>query len=80
MRARGVNVTLLLMPFHPGVFRCPGLTVPATVEAERAIREISAKLAIPVVGSYRPEVFRLQAADFYDFMHVRTESLGKIFR
>jgi hypothetical protein len=80
MRAKGINVTLVLMPYHPGVFRCSGLTVPATEKTERAVKEISANLNIPVIGSYDPNKFRLKAADFYDFMHVRMESLDKVIR
>jgi len=80
IQQQNIQVTFVLMPFHPGVFRCHGLTVPAVEKTEQTVTELAAKLNAPIIGSYNPTRFELLPADFYDFMHVAAGSLHKIVR
>jgi hypothetical protein len=80
LRTAGVDVSLILMPYHPGLFRCAGHTVPALHTVEKTSRAIAAKLSLQVLGGYEPTQFGLDARDFLDPDHVMPESIHRVLR
>lgn len=78
---RGVEVTLVMTPFHPTYWQM--LTTnpdySGVAAAEQALREMAGRLGIPVYGSYDPAVCGCEGADFYDGLHIRRESIGRYF-
>lgn len=80
LNKRGVSVGLILMPYHPGVFRCSGYTVAALREIEQAVRDLAASQSIPVYGSYQPTAFGLKFRDFLDDQHVSPENVARVLK
>lgn len=76
--SKGKRVALLLMPYHPGVYKCGNQTPPALHATEETARRLGGRLGIPVWGGYDPRRHGMNGEDFYDFMHVDANSLRKI--
>lgn len=78
---RGVNVTLVLTPFHPIYWQKlttdPDYT--AVAAAEQALRAMAARCGVTVYGSYDPALCGCTNADFYDGLHIRRESIARYF-
>ena len=81
LRAQGIQVDLLLVPFHPVVFaefaRRP---LNPLVDAAARAREIARHTGASVVGDYDPNPASATAADFFDESHMRPEALVRLFR
>jgi hypothetical protein len=76
-----VTVIFFLPPYHPKTYallnesgKYPGITA-----AEHYFAALGAAKKIKVLGSYDPAKCSMDETDFYDGMHVKNESLGKIF-
>jgi len=79
LQRQGVEVTLLLMPYHPKVLRCAKPEICTWLSAAEAVsRELGARMGIPVIGGYDPGPLGLAHEDFYDYMHVAAEGLPKM--
>jgi hypothetical protein len=80
LRASGVEVELYLPPYHPityaAMMKLP--LGPLLREVEATVRDMAAQRHLRVQGSYDPQVAGCAAADFYDAMHVRGETVAKI--
>lgn len=79
LRESGIRLVFQLTPYHPGVYKCTtGHTVAALKAAEEATRQLSVQLDAPVWGAYDPKFHGMTGQDFFDLMHVDTDSLWKL--
>lgn len=79
--SRGVQVTLLLTPFHP-IYWDKLRTDPdytGVMEAEKALRAMAQRCGVEVYGSYDPAAANCTNEDFYDGLHIRRESIANYF-
>lgn len=78
---QGVEVELVLTPFHP-IYWQMLTTNPdyaGVAQAEKALRAMAARQDIPVYGSYDPAAANCDNTDFYDGLHIRRESVNHYF-
>lgn len=84
VRGKGVNVIVLLSPYHPIDYDYMSETKPehyaSFLATEPAVRRIAAACGVPVYGSYNPYAIPgVTNADFYDALHCRGECIAKFF-
>jgi hypothetical protein len=81
-RADGVDVTLLMAPYHPVVYDAliKDERYAMVAKAEELVRRVGVAAGVRVCGSYDPALVGLGPADFYDGMHARPEALGRMLR
>ncbi len=76
---RGVDVSILLMPYHPTVYAGPpDGPLAHIIGAERQLRELGATLGIPVVGSYDPARVGCTKAQFHDDIHPAAACMNQL--
>jgi hypothetical protein len=79
VKSQGVQPVLLMTPYHQNVWLLDASpNVKAMIPTEKIIREIGLDLAVPVVGSYRPDVVNCASDAFYDFMHPTASCIAKM--
>lgn len=85
LKNRHVQISLLLLPFHPIVYK--QLAEPSKqvglvdiVALENYYRNLAKRFGLEIKGSYDPEVCGFGDRDFYDGYHVREEALKQIFK
>ena len=79
VKSQGVQPVLLMTPYHQNVWLLDASpNVKAMIPTEKIVREIGLDLAVPVVGSYRPDVVNCASDAFYDFMHPTASCLAKM--
>ena len=78
LRAEGVEVTLLLVPFHPVAYA--GVSAQWLIPAEGRYRALARRLGVPIVGSYDPRVTGTTADDLSDEGHMKPASLARVVR
>ncbi len=78
---RGVNVTLVLTPFHPIYWDMLSVNpdYSGVQQAEQAMRNLAAQQGVLLVGSYNPTDANVSNEDFYDGLHIRRESICKYY-
>lgn len=76
---QGIDVNLILTPYHPNVFRA-GETKPVRhmTEVERLMRHYAKSKKIAIYGSYFSNKVGCKASEFFDYMHPTTECLDRI--
>lgn len=81
LRHRGIDVTLVLAPYHPKVFECRnGAVCAALAQAEATARGLAERIGgVDVLGGYDPRPYGLSNGDFYDDMHLTEAGLEKVF-
>ena len=80
LRGQGLQVDLLLVPFHPAVFaEFARRSRNPLVDAAARAREIARRTGAHVVGDYDPSTASATAADFFDESHMRPEALARLF-
>jgi hypothetical protein len=74
MRSDGVQVELVLLPYHPTVYQSLRTSdhYVGLEKVEGTIKSIAAAMSLTVAGSYSPAALGLGPADFYDAMHPRS--------
>ncbi|HEY8963387.1 MAG TPA: hypothetical protein VIN59_02865 [Alphaproteobacteria bacterium] len=76
---RGIDITFLIMPYHPKVLECGSKDVcDAFMAVETYARKVAGEKGINVIGGYDPAPMKLKPDDFYDVMHVNGSRLHKI--
>ena len=81
LRASGVEVSFLLVPYHPRAFLAFERRADRPlVWTEERYRALAQRSGARVVGSYDPEKVGMQASDFFDESHLRPEALVRLFR
>jgi hypothetical protein len=80
MRADGSDVRIIMMPYHPLVYRTLARTnrFVRIGEIERVVRTLALETGVSVSGSYSPAAVGLGPADFLDGMHPRDEPSAAI--
>lgn len=79
VKSQGVQPVLLMTPYHQNVWLLDASpNVIAMIPTEKIVREIGLDLAVPVVGSYRPDAVNCAPNEFYDFMHPIASCLAKM--
>lgn len=77
-RKRGIEISFILMPYHPKVFQCERKWVcQAIINAEAQARAIAGRHGVEVIGSYDPAHMMVGREDYLDDIHV---SGGSILR
>lgn len=79
LKSRGVDVKLVLTPYHPDTFAIINDKNMGHLEAEAKFNDISKKLNIQIVGSYDPEKAGCERNEFFDGMHPRASCVEKFF-
>ncbi|MDO5601171.1 MAG: SGNH/GDSL hydrolase family protein [Oscillospiraceae bacterium] len=82
IKAQGVQITFVLTPYHPTTYEIAlrdWERFPAFFEMEDYYRALAKKEGITLYGSFDPDVSGCKSADFYDGLHIKRESLYKIF-
>ncbi len=75
---RGVEVTLVLVPYHPETYSKIKDEELGHVEAEARFRALGKELNVSVLGSYDPEQVGCPESAFYDGMHPRRSCIAKL--
>lgn len=75
----GVNITLVLSPYHPDLFKMMKLDKPIFLDIENWFKKFGKKNNINVIGSYNPATINCQKEEFYDGMHPKISCMKKLF-
>jgi hypothetical protein len=79
LETRGLEVTLLLTPYHPEVMNCRNPRVCKTLKrVEAQVREIALRLKVKLIGSFDPRPFGLSWQDFIDDIHPGLSGVTKL--
>lgn len=78
---RKTDIRFILVPYHPFVYNVikEDPKYSNILVAEQIIRKIALKKNITIYGSYDPDRLNMKESEFYDGMHIKKESFGKIF-
>lgn len=80
LEAMDIRPVLVLAPYHPLVWGCPGDTPKALLTVEAFTRKLAGDNGWTVIGSYDAKALGLTGADFDDVMHMAKESLRHLER
>jgi hypothetical protein len=79
LKARGIQVALVLNPYHPQVWQCASpITCEALPIVEAAVRDLAQRVGLRVIGSYDPKVFGFAETDFRDDAHLSKDELRRV--
>jgi hypothetical protein len=82
VRSGGTAVLIYLSPFHPaylaGIAGHRAGDLVLLDEVESVLRRTAEELAIPVVGSYRPDRAPCRPDEFYDSIHIHPSCIARI--
>lgn len=78
IKSKGIEVDIILVPFHPIVFSSNDWIVEKIILADLETRKISKKLDLKVHGSFFPGDLKCTKYDFYDDSHPRSTCIKKI--
>ena len=81
MQADGVEVVLMLAPFHPDYYAYmqQDAAFADVLQTETYYKQLAEQLGIRCFGSYNAQSLSLTGADFYDGLHPSEQALGKFF-
>ena len=77
LKRNDIEVSIVLSPYHPGLFARMTLEMPLYVVLEDEIRQLGKTLNVAVLGSYDPASVGCGAGEFYDGMHPRQSCMAK---
>jgi hypothetical protein len=81
LRGEGIDVDLLLVPYHPLVYgEFAQRPRNALVDVEARYRDLARRAGARVVGTYDPAKVDAVASDFFDEVHMRPDALVRLFR
>ena len=75
---RGVEVTLLLSPYHPGSYEIIVENDLEHLNAEARFRDLAERMGITVLGGYDSRVVGCATSEFYDGIHPRPSCMAKV--
>jgi hypothetical protein len=79
LKAEGIAVTIVLVPYPPEVFAAFGTLPEHPVDSvEASLRTMAARTGARLVGSYDPRPYGLTARDFFDESHLRPGPLATL--
>ena len=79
LKSFGLNVSLVLTPYHPDLYELMKEEKPLILEIEKKFIKFAQKNKINVIGSYDASLFKCQGDEFYDGMHPKISCMKKIF-
>jgi len=79
LQSNGVNVTLVLSPYHPELYQSMQSEKPIFLEIENWFRSFAKNNNVGVIGSYDASSVGCFADEFYDGMHPKSSCMQKIF-
>jgi hypothetical protein len=86
MQKSGTQVDFVLLPTNPWLYdravaeyQKAGKPLPSA-DTEAYLRQVAAKRKIRAIGSLDPHKVGVVEEDFVDFVHLRRESIGRVFR
>ena len=79
LKAKGVEVTFVLVPYHPVLYNEMKSNYAVFLEVEKWFREFASSNRANIVGSYDPNIFECEGYEFYDGMHAKVSCLHKVF-
>ena len=80
LQSKGIEVDILLVPFHPFVFSSKDWIVPKIYKANNELKKIAQELNVNIYGSFFPDDLGCSKYDFYDDSHPKKTCLKKIMR
>tara|TARA_B110000902_G_scaffold227860_1_gene267469 strand:+ start:2615 stop:3970 length:1356 start_codon:yes stop_codon:yes gene_type:complete len=80
LTSKNIEVTILLLPYHPVVFEKIEKEYPIVLEAEKTIIKIAENNGIKHQGSYNPNKTKSTRSTFYDGMHLKLIEIEKIIK
>lgn len=80
LSSKNIEVSILLLPYHPVVFKKIKTEYPIVLEAEKNIVRIAKKTGIKYQGSYNPNKTKSARSAFYDGMHLKLIEIEKIIK
>lgn len=72
------KVVLVLSPYHPKLYQFMASENPQFIQIEQQFRDLSAKLNVPIIGSYDPDKVGCDRSDFYDGMHPKDSCMARV--
>ncbi len=80
IQSKGIEVDILIIPFHPIVFSSSDWIVPKIYEANLEINKIAEEFGLDIYGSFFPDDLGCTEFDFYDDSHVKKTCIKHIVR
>ena len=80
LKNHGLDVTLVLSPYHPDALAIIDQEKLGHFEAEARFRDLAARMNIEILGSYDNVIADCHANEFYDGMHPRPSCIKKILK
>lgn len=78
LKSHGVNVTLVLSPYHPELYKLMELEKPIFIEIEDWFRNFAKNNGVKIIGSYNPSYIDCAPEEFYDGMHPKSSCMKKL--
>ena len=79
LQKNGINVSLILSPYHPDMYARMDSQKPIFLEIEKWFRQFSKEHNIEIIGSYDPVQIGCDENEFYDGMHPKPSCMAKVF-
>ena len=79
LKDKGVNVTLVLPPYHPQLYEMMESQKPIFLEIEDWYREFAKNTGVRILGSYDGDIVGCSENEFYDGMHPKFSCMQKLF-
>ncbi len=77
LKRNDIEVSIVLSPYHPGLFARITQEMPLYAVLEDEIRQLGKALNVPVLGSYDPALVGCGQGEFYDGMHPKPSCMAK---
>ena len=80
IQSKGIEVDILIIPFHPIVFSSGDWIVSKIYDANYEINKIAKEFGLDIYGSFFPDDLGCTKFDFYDDSHVKKTCIKNIVR
>ena len=77
LKRNDIEVSIVLSPYHPGLFDRMTQEMPLYAVLEDEIRQLGKALNVTVLGSYDPALVGCGEGEFYDGMHPKPSCMAK---
>jgi hypothetical protein len=77
LQSNGIEVTLLLSPYHPDLFSDSAIQLRSINLAETSFRDMANETSAILLGSFDPKILKCEASEFYDGMHPKESCMRK---
>jgi hypothetical protein len=79
LQLNGIEVSLILSPYHPKLYEKMVSEKPIFISIEEEFRNLAKDLNLNVLGSYNPHLVGCDTSYFYDHMHPKGTCMSKLF-